>query len=250
MAANIADPELQAPPYPCGDLLDEGGRKDYLDIAVPLYRALIKGEWEATDTILDNDERNLVRYSITEKKDTPLHVAAARDRNIRFPSKLLDRLKTADLELQNADGNTAFCVAAISGNVDMVEEMFRRNNALQTICGNDNKLPLYLAAYHGKHDVVEFLYEKSNKMTGECWTNDSRNGVLMKCIESDIFDVALRILNDNNELPHDNYLWDVLHVLARKHKAFRVETQSAFTQYIKFIKSGKYPSMNIQHLYK
>ncbi|XP_076903953.1 E3 ubiquitin-protein ligase XBAT32-like [Bidens hawaiensis] len=245
MATNKADPELQASPYPCGNLLD-GRRNDYLDIAIPLYRASIKGDWEAAKLILDKDGM-LVRYSITEKKDTPLHVAAA-GHSLKFVKNLLAIMQPVDLELQNADGNTAFCVAAISGNVDMVKSMLTRNSALPTICGSDNKLPLYLAALHGQREVADFLYSKSDKMTDECWTNDNVDDVLLKCIQSDIFDVALRMLKDNEGLPRYQHLWDVLHVLARKHKAFSVKRLPDIMQIMQIIASGKHPSMNTQHL--
>ncbi|MFS7909369.1 putative ankyrin repeat-containing domain, PGG domain, ankyrin repeat-containing domain superfamily [Helianthus anomalus] len=136
-----------------------------------------------------------------------------------------------DLELQNADGNTAFCIAAISGNVHMIEIMLKKNPALITICGSENMMPLYLAAYHGNHDVVTFLYDRSDRMIGNNWTDDNRYGVLLKCIQSNIFDVAVRIIKDNEELPQDKHLWDVLHVLSRKPEAFelvRRETTPAF----------------------
>ncbi|KAI7757658.1 hypothetical protein M8C21_003706 [Ambrosia artemisiifolia] len=210
----------QAPTYnhPCGDLFDSRRRSEYLDIAIPLYRRSIKGDVEAAKVILQNHEY-VVRYSITEKMDTPLHVAAA-GHSTKLVSYLVERMATVDLELQNGDGNTAFCIAAISGNVDMVRIMLKKNRALLNISGSENMMPLYLAAFHGNHEMVTFLYDQSDKMMGNHWTNDRKNGVLLKCIQSNIFDIALRIMEDNEELPQDKHMWDVLQELARKPEAY------------------------------
>ncbi|MFS7909365.1 putative non-specific serine/threonine protein kinase [Helianthus anomalus] len=211
----VQQPQASTYNHPREDLLD-GRRREYLDFGVPLYRASMEGDLEAAKGILQGGEY-LVRCSITEKKDTPLHVAAARQ-STKFVRYLVDVMNKDDLELQNQDGNTAFCIAAISGNVDMVEIMLEKNQALTTIRGSKNMMPIYLVAFHGNKDMVTKLYNMSNKLTG--WTNDEIDEVLLMCIKSDIFDVALRILEDNEELPQDKHAWDVLHVLGRKPDAF------------------------------
>ncbi|KAI3683993.1 hypothetical protein L1987_84512 [Smallanthus sonchifolius] len=214
--------------FPCEDLLD-GGRREYLDIAVPLYRASIKGDWKAAKDILKGREY-LVRYCITENKETPLHVAAAAGHSTKFVRKLLNMMTSADLELVNGDGNTSFCLAAISGNVGIAKIMVGMNPALPNICGSENKMPLYLASLHGNHDMVTFLYHRRIDVP---WTDDDKDAVLLKCIQVGMFrmqglisykilisDVALRILEDYEELPQDNHVWDVLQALARKPEAF------------------------------
>ncbi|MFS7909343.1 putative ankyrin repeat-containing domain, PGG domain, ankyrin repeat-containing domain superfamily [Helianthus anomalus] len=240
----VQQPQASTYNHPCEDLLDGQRRREYLDIVVPLYRASIKGDLEAAKVIFDQDQRDLVRYSITEKKETPLHVAVARGgptlgkrvafatarrtggnlaaarRSTKFVSYLVNMMETVDLELQNVDGNTAFCIAAISGNVGIAKIMFEKNRALPTICGSKNMTPLYLAAFHGNRAMVTFLYDKSDRTRSDVWTNGVMDGILLKCIQADIFDVALRILEDNEELPQDKHLWDVLHLLARNAKAF------------------------------
>ncbi|MFS7989477.1 putative ATPase, AAA-type, core, P-loop containing nucleoside triphosphate hydrolase [Helianthus anomalus] len=56
-----------------------------------------------------------------------------------------------DLIGKNSVGNTAFCLAAISGNVDLAEIMVKKNPALSLIYATENMMPLCLAAFHGKH---------------------------------------------------------------------------------------------------
>lgn len=84
--------------HPRKDLLDGGKRSEYMNICVPLYRAIICGDWKAADKILMDGDYYLVRYSITEKKETPLHVAVM-TKNIKFVEKLLDKMKEDDLAL-------------------------------------------------------------------------------------------------------------------------------------------------------
>ncbi|MFS7909337.1 putative ankyrin repeat-containing domain superfamily [Helianthus anomalus] len=160
-------------------------------------------------------------------------------------SYLVNRMETVDLELQNGDRNTTFCIVAILGNVGMAKFMFEKNRALPTVCGSKNMTPLYLAAFHGNRAMVTFLYDKSDRTRGDVWTKDVMDGILLKCIQADIFDVALRILEDNEELPQDKHLWDVLHLLARNAKAFPKSRQFHEAE---IITSCKHPSMNIQHL--
>ncbi|KAI3826016.1 hypothetical protein L1987_00057 [Smallanthus sonchifolius] len=202
--------------HPCGDLLDGGRRQDFLDIGVPLYTASIEGDLKAAKVILKG-HGYLVRYSITERKETPLHVAAA-GHSIKFVRYLVNMMSMVDLELQNEDGNTAFCIAAISGNVGMAKIMFEKNQTLPIFRGSENKMPLYLAAFHGNRDMVAFLYDQLSDKIG--WTNDDMDGVLLKCIQADIFDVAQRILKENVELPQDKHASDVLQVLAQKRGSF------------------------------
>ncbi|MFS7983129.1 putative ankyrin repeat-containing domain-containing protein [Helianthus anomalus] len=132
-----------------------------------------------------------------------------------------------ELELRNKVGNTAFCLAAIVGNVEMARIMVGRHGQLPTILGRDDKTPLYLAAFHGKHDMVTYLYGlyiQNRGMPGsEIWTDDMIDEILLKCTEAGIFDVGRQILDDHAQLPQDNKLGDVLQILARKPYVFHVK---------------------------
>ncbi|KAI7731745.1 hypothetical protein M8C21_021487 [Ambrosia artemisiifolia] len=123
-------------------------------------------------------------------------------------------MSVKDLELQNISGNTALCSAAVAGNKNLAEILVNKNNNLLTIPGSERMMPLYIAALFGNHDTVEYLYDKSENMTGENWTTENRGWVLLKCIEADLFDIALKILEDERQLAQTN---DAPGVLARKH---------------------------------
>ncbi|KAJ0625123.1 putative ankyrin repeat-containing domain, PGG domain, ankyrin repeat-containing domain superfamily [Helianthus annuus] len=217
----VQQPQASTGNNPCVDQL-YGGRRDTI---VRLYRASIEGNWEVAKDILQGDGE-LVKYRITENNETPLHVAAAAGHSTKFVGNLVNMMNDMDdFKLQNRDGNTAFCLAAISGNVSMAKIMIEdKKLALPSICGSDKMKPLYLAAFHGNHDMVNYLYGLfiSNRQMG--WTNDDMDNLLLKCVQAGIFDVAIRILEENDGLPQDKHAWNVLQVLARNPAAFHVRS--------------------------
>lgn len=160
-----------------------GRRREYMSFCVPLYKASIKGDWEAARIILKGRE-NLVRYSITEMKETPLHLAT-RSRSHEFVRHLLDMMEKEDLELQNEDGNTAFCLAAIDGDVRMAKIMVDKNRELLTIRGSGNMVPLCLATSSSSHKMVKYLYFE--QMPTDGWTDDDWNMFFLKCVECELF---------------------------------------------------------------
>ncbi|KAI3683934.1 hypothetical protein L1987_84449 [Smallanthus sonchifolius] len=198
---------------PCGDLLAE--REDYINICVPLYNASISGDWDAANLILSK-RKELVRFSISENHEIALHIAAS-TQNTKFVEELMKIMDKEDLELQNKSGNTALCLAALAGNKNLTEILVNKNRGLLTIPGGQGMMPLYMAALFGNHDTVKYLYDNSQKMTGDFWTSQNRGWVLLKCVEADLFDIALKILEDNPELAPTE---GVLGVLARKSYAF------------------------------
>ncbi|GKC86250.1 ankyrin repeat-containing domain, PGG domain protein, partial [Tanacetum coccineum] len=129
-----------------------------------------------------------------------------------------------DLELQNKSCNTALCLAAAAGNLEMVDIMLEKNNALLSIPGSQGMMPLYMAALFGNHSVVKYLFGKSNKLRDNVWTAQKRAWLLQKCVDGDMFDIALQIVNDHKELASDG---EVLRILAKKPDAF-VEKSSNF----------------------
>ncbi|XP_076922920.1 uncharacterized protein LOC143584872 [Bidens hawaiensis] len=97
-------------------------------------RASANGNLKAAKLILQYHEY-LVRRRITPNMETPLHVAIM-SRNTMFVRYLVNMMSKSDLELVNSDGNTAFCLAAISRNVEMVKAMFLYNLTLLIVCGS------------------------------------------------------------------------------------------------------------------
>ncbi|KAI7755477.1 hypothetical protein M8C21_024340 [Ambrosia artemisiifolia] len=193
----------------------------------------MKGDWKAVEPIL-TEKGHLVRAAITENEETLLHVAASAESTKaveEFVKNLVKLMEIPDLELQNKNYDTALSLAAAAGNIETAKTMVGKDPALTELPNNKNVLPLYMAALFAKADMVRYLYGLSKKMAGDFWTHDNRGWVLQKCVEADIFDVALKILNDCPELVLKNRLLsDVLFALAQKpHKLEENKTNMIFT---------------------
>lgn len=146
----------------------------------------MEGDWKTAKSILerpDQDCSRLVRCSITDNSETALHVAASAQ-STEFVQNLVGEMQRADLEIQNENGNTALCLAATSGNVDIARIMVDMNPDLLTIRNRQNVIPLYIAALYGKRDMVNYLYNETNKHE---WTDQNKLWVYQKCVEADLF---------------------------------------------------------------
>ncbi|KAI3506059.1 hypothetical protein L1887_28414 [Cichorium endivia] len=211
------------PNLPRSDLLT-GSREEYIAIGVPLYEASIIGNWKAAKAILDK-QPNLIRFAITENYETPLHIAASAESTKsveEFVENLVNLMEKNDLELQNKSYNTALSLAAAAGNVKTAMTMVKKNRAVMEIPGNNRTMPLYMAALFAKPDMVRYLYDSSNKLAGDFWSHENRGWLLQKCVEAEIFDVAIKLVNDRPELcAKKRLLTDVLLVLAQKTHAFK-----------------------------
>ncbi|KAJ0485710.1 putative ankyrin repeat-containing domain, PGG domain, ankyrin repeat-containing domain superfamily [Helianthus annuus] len=183
----------------------------------------MKCHWNAAKAIFDQNP-DWLRYSITENGETALHIASSKNRSKHaenFVKNLVTLITPEDLEFQNENFSTALYTAAVAGNIETVKIMVERNKKLLTIMGGnvDAKLrmmPLHAAALVGNHEVVEYLYENSNDLSGENWDNKTRSWLLEKCVEGDMFDVALNIVIKDPALGNAQ----VLKILAGKPDAF------------------------------
>lgn len=213
---------LPSPPRPPRIIPER--RKDYFNICVPLYEASIRGDWAAAKLILDRHPKlNLVRYAITEGFETALHVAASAEetkQTVYFVENLVKRMTMEELELQNMSSNTAFCIAAATGNIKTTIIMMDKYPKLLIIPGMLGLMPLYLSASQGRYKTVNYLYDHSWKLTDDSWTNENWGWLLHRCVECDFFDIALKIMKDRPELATKN---ELLTLLARKPYAFEVE---------------------------
>ncbi|XP_071707228.1 uncharacterized protein [Rutidosis leptorrhynchoides] len=215
-------PNPLPPNLPCMDLV-QGPRLEYLRLGVSLYEASIKRDWKAANAVLV-EKPELVRYSITENGDTALHVAASAKGDpklmVDFVNNLVGMMTNKDLELQNANYNTALYLAAAAGNVETVKIMMKRNRDLLTIIGaGETMLPLCAAALYGHYDAVKFIYKNSN-LDDCCWTDQNRGWLFEICVDNDMFDIGLSIMEKQPEVANTG---STLQVLARKPKAFYIE---------------------------
>lgn len=199
----------------------------------PLLLASTKGDWEAAKAFFDLHPE-LLRYRLTAARETALHVAVSSETKGKhmeiFIQNLVNLMKEEDLALQNKDHETALYLAAVAGNVTLVKIMVEKSKALLAIPGGrDQRMPLYAAALFEKHEVVKYLYSNSNDLSeDDGWTPHNRGLLLAKCVELDMFDVALRIAEKYPEVGS----MSVLGFLARKPEAFADTTPNAFRRTI------------------
>ncbi|CAJ1961991.1 unnamed protein product [Sphenostylis stenocarpa] len=93
---------------------------------------------------------------------TALHVAVSMEQT-SFVEKLMHCMSREDLENYKAEGNTAFCLAAITGNEKIVEILFCKNPRLLWIRDQNHLLPIQLASSAGHIDLTEFLFQKTSE---------------------------------------------------------------------------------------
>ncbi|GKA63461.1 ankyrin repeat-containing protein [Tanacetum coccineum] len=210
--------------------LEHENRHDYLEVGVPLYEASLNGDWETAKLIFDK-RPELVRFGLNRKLGTALHVVATAEETnltLQFVKNLVNMMTTEELEQRNHFSNTAFWIAAATGNVNMTMIMMEKNRSLHCIRGA-TYLPLSISAAEGRYKMVKYHYNLSQNMTGDHWTDKDRESVLKDCVEREIFDVALQIVNDCPELATTVSL---LEVMARKPDAFATLEKNIVTRII------------------
>uniref|UniRef100_A0A2C9UND0 PGG domain-containing protein n=2 Tax=Manihot esculenta TaxID=3983 RepID=A0A2C9UND0_MANES len=97
-------------------------------------------------------------------------------------------------------GNTAFCYAAISGNVKIAEVMRQKKTDLPKIRGGKGFLPIYMAALAGHAEMVRQLYKHHRDDNQLKLEDGDLVSLLIALVESDIYDIALEMIEDRREL--------------------------------------------------
>ncbi|KAJ9168501.1 hypothetical protein P3X46_020016 [Hevea brasiliensis] len=204
---------------------------------VPLYLAALKGDWRTAKVYLRWNP-HAVRATITRGLETVLHIAAGA-RHTLFVKKLVKKMTPDDLALQNKVGNTALCFAAVSGITEIARVLVNKNKTLPLVRGSKGATPLYMAVLLGRRDMVWYLYSVTDDkdLSGE-----DRVGLLVAAITSNLFDMALKLIQNHPELAlaRDGNGETALHVLSRKPSAFYSGTQLGLRQ--RFIYS--FPDIN------
>ncbi|KAL1223220.1 Ankyrin repeat-containing protein ITN1 [Cardamine amara subsp. amara] len=173
----------------------------------------MSGDWNAARLIIDQDD-GIIRAAITRNKETTLHIAVAA-KHKRFVKNLLTRMEKDDLKLRNQSNNTALCFAAASGIKDIAKMMVDMNPELPLIEGNNELIPLHMAALFGHRDMVMYLYSHTDLKR---LSDMQRIDLFHAIISADIFDIALRMLEEYQILATscNGALETGLHLLARK----------------------------------
>ena len=123
--------------------------------------AATSGNWFKASSH-DKTHPNWVCTPLTEDGDIALHIAVSME-HTSFVGKLVEHMSMQDMEIFKVDGNNAFCMAAISGNVEIATILLRKNPGLIWTRGHKDMLPIELASSAGKPLMVKFLFERTRE---------------------------------------------------------------------------------------
>lgn len=171
----------------------------------------MKNDWIAAEEVIDKYP-SVLRDYISEGKETALHIAAL-SKDVNFVKKLVEKMDTQDMEIQNGQGNTALCFAAVDGNVRIAELMIAKNSSLPNLHGPEGVKPIDMAASLGQKDMVKYLYPLSRVVD---WSLKEKATLVKTCIASGLYDAAFRMVHDDSTLAaaKDANGATALHVLA------------------------------------
>uniref|UniRef100_A0A803KWQ4 PGG domain-containing protein n=1 Tax=Chenopodium quinoa TaxID=63459 RepID=A0A803KWQ4_CHEQI len=124
---------------------------------LPLYKAVIKGDWNEVRKFLDEDPEALMA-KITIESETALHIAVGTGKHLEFVEKLIRRMSPEDLALTDQNGDTPLSVAAAVGNDQAAKLLVSKNPELPNISGKSG-LPLHRAAQYGHEKMISYLLE-------------------------------------------------------------------------------------------
>ncbi|MED6161834.1 hypothetical protein PIB30_064493 [Stylosanthes scabra] len=125
-----------------------------------IYWAAISGDWVKASSY-NQAHPNWMRIPLTEDGDTALHMAVSMEQT-NFVEKLIKLMSVEDMEILNVDGNTAFSLAAISGNLKIAKLLLHKNPGLVWIKGHKNMFPIELASSANQPLMASFLFERTS----------------------------------------------------------------------------------------
>ncbi|XLR37737.1 hypothetical protein S83_022397 [Arachis hypogaea] len=152
-----------------------------------IYKAAIAGDWSKALRYNITDPSRLCS-ALTKQGDTALHIAVSMEQT-SFVENLIDHMSLEDMQIRKVDGNTAFSMAAISGNLQIAKLLLHKNPGLVWIKGHKNMLPIELACWANQPLMVNYLFENTRL--------DYLNRQLLS-IEEDIVRVFFLALNTSN----------------------------------------------------
>ncbi|KAL0315833.1 UNVERIFIED_CONTAM: hypothetical protein Sradi_5461500, partial [Sesamum radiatum] len=126
--------------------------KEYL----PLHRAALQGNWEAANSIFDDDP-GAMTASINLIKATALHAAVGTGKAIHFVEKLVAKMPEESIAVMDDSGGTALSVAAAVGNLAAATILFYRMPSSLYIPNNFGDFPLQIAALYAQKDMLKYL---------------------------------------------------------------------------------------------
>ncbi|KAH6754879.1 hypothetical protein C2S53_019615 [Perilla frutescens var. hirtella] len=154
-----------------------------------MYEAALENNWEAARVLLEGD-RNLAYEEITEAGDRALHVAISM-KHTDFAESLIELMNPCELELQDGQGYTACCYAAIMGIVEVARSMIYKNENLLHLRNLYGTTPLELAVSYGTAEMARLLLLHTNFYA---FSREEWFGLFLVSVHSKMFGVVAAML--------------------------------------------------------
>jgi len=187
----------------------------------------MRGDWNEARRMIEEDS-SLLNAAITKEWGTLLHVVAGTN-HVHFANQLVKLLDPPDLELRNFNGNTAFCYAAASGNMEMAAMLIKQNEDLPKIRGGEEATPLYMAVLLRKGEMARHLYPLTTNILEE----DDFTMLFFRCIKSELYGefISLLLPIDSSKFTcfFDKYL--PMHINILDHKQSRLKNNTQLVKY-------------------
>ncbi|KAL2533232.1 Ankyrin repeat family protein [Abeliophyllum distichum] len=168
--------------------------------SLPLYKALIQGNWEIVETII-KQEKEAITARLTAFAETQLLVAVKGGQGLPFIKKLVDFMPPEALGLTDYFGNTGLHAVAVLGNVQAAKLFVRKNQELPNIWNIDGSLPIHLAAMRGHREMTLYLFSVTREDEYSNPSKDEAGATLMNyVINAGFYDLALHLLEHNPKL--------------------------------------------------
>ncbi|KAL7597666.1 hypothetical protein Lser_V15G21959 [Lactuca serriola] len=155
-----------------------------------LYEASLKGDVQALNELLHQDQLILDRLSLTAFNETPLHIATMRG-HLNFATVVLTQKPKLAMAL-DSQRRTPLHLASANGNLEMVQELIRLGSG--GVCSfqdQDGLTPLHLAAMNEHLEVMKALIQANPQAAKE--TPASGETILHMCVNYNRIE-ALKVL--------------------------------------------------------
>ncbi|KAK1557866.1 hypothetical protein Q3G72_033366 [Acer saccharum] len=174
------------------DEISEDGRNENDNKYCDLHEAAANGDWGKAEEIFKGNPE-YVGDKHLDVRDATLQAAVLAGHS-DFVEKLLrsSYMKKEDLERNIGGVNTAFSLAAMLGNIEVVLMMLEKNEDLVNIRNVRGRLPVQIAASLGDEKMVKCLYIP----TRDHFNDEDRILLLLTLIDNDIYDFALSMVEE------------------------------------------------------
>ncbi|XP_020202034.1 uncharacterized protein LOC109787864 isoform X1 [Cajanus cajan] len=164
-----------------------------------LHRGVQRGDWDTASTFVNNNRKAM--YEASKLGKTVVHVAVLTGQE-DMVEKLVNKVPKRLLLERDTRGYTALALAAeLSDTISVAKCMVDRNKDLLTIKTNEGLIPVVLAAVKGNKNMAKYLFSETPVKVFNEDSGYTTALLLTRCITSQIFDVAWKLLKNNPRIP-------------------------------------------------